>query len=218
MRLLNVLKAQSRWLFPVEDINPDGLDWAPLLEGIKRRYSFQGFPLTPDQQTLSKGIRFTGGSLVLKDERPIAIENISIFRDGVVVETRRTTAVTDAVIDDLLFVVLKDHGFRFEPEMLRAKRYLSQLVVTSTIELGNVSDKLRQFETFLSQVSGAGWNFKAAGMAFNTDPENPEDALQFRFERRAGSRFEERRYFTEAPFATDQHQAAITEMERILVG
>ena len=216
MKLLNVSCARSIWLFPVEDLNPDGLDLVPIMLAVRTRYRFSKSPGRPDEVSLPDGIRFGGGSFALEDGRQVEVSALKLYQDGLVAETRHSTEATDCFLANLLDFVCKNHGLRFEGDMAQTKSYLSELIVSSGIELDRLNEKLSRFATFLSTLEGASPDYRASAVSFSTDPQNPNSAQRFRFERRAGSRFAENRYFSQAALRTDDHVAAIEEWERLL--
>ncbi len=216
MKLLNVSCARSIWLFPVEDLNPNGLDLVPIVMAVRTRFRFSKSPGRPDEVSLSDGIRFGGGSFALEDGRQVEVSALKMFQDGLVAETRHSTEATDYFIATLLDFVCKNHGLRFEGEMPQTKRYTSELIISSEIELDRLSEKLSRFAAFLSTLEGANVNYRASAVSFTTDPQSPDSAQHFRFERRTGSRFAEKRYFSQAALRTDDHLAAIEEWERLL--
>lgn len=216
MKLLNISCARTIWLFPVEDLNPDGLALDPIIEAIRTRFRFSKSPGRSEEHSLGDGIRFGAGSYTLEDGRQVEISALTIYQDGLVAETRHSTGATDSFLLYLMDFVSKNHGFRFEMEMVQTKRYMSELIISSGIQLERLSEKFSRFAAFLNTLEGTTLDYQASAISFRTDPESPNSAQPFRFERRAGSRFAENRYFSQAPLRTSDHLIAIEEWERLL--
>lgn len=216
MKLLNVSCARSIWLFPVEDLNPDGLDLVPIVVAIRTRFRFSKSPGRPDEVSLGEGIRFGAGTFALEDGRQVEVPALTIYQDGLVAETRHSTEATDQFLTSLLDLVSKNHGLKFEGNMVQSKRYTSELIVSSDIELDRLSETFSRFAAFLSTLEGASVDYRASAVSFSTDPQNPNSAQHFRFERRVGSRVAENRYFSQAALRTDDHMTAIEEWERLV--
>src|ERR1035438_3902196 len=100
MQLLNVLKAQSVWLFETHDLNPRGKSFLPeMLEWLKERYEFQTAPASVKDIDDSKGLTFKQGSFPLGSDTLVV--EISLYNDGVIANTYSSTAATDMFLKDV---------------------------------------------------------------------------------------------------------------------
>jgi hypothetical protein len=213
MKLLNVTLARSIWLFPTEELNPHGLDIAPVLWAIKERYRFQRFPQKPEEIYAPKdGVRFGDGTFKMESE-PIAIKEFTIHGDGVVVETLRSTEASDAFISDMLAFVTQQYRLTFDAAMLRSKIYINDMIVSTEFNFDTISKRLTQFGAILSEKIGL--TFKLGSLRFSTEPRSGRP-VQFVFERRAGANFDDKRYWSEAPLTTQDHLAMLDQLEKIL--
>lgn len=212
MKLLNVSLARSIWLFPTEELNPFGIDMVPVLAAVKERYSFQKFPQKTEEIYNPKdGIRFGDGAFKV-DGGAIAIRELSVYGDGIVVETYSSTKASDAFIADLLSFATGQFRLKFDDGMLRNKIYVSNVVVSTDIDLDSINEKLARFAALLSKELGV--SFRVGSLRLLTEPKNGRTA-QFIFERRAGTNFDDNRYFAEAPLPTDTHLEMLDEFEKI---
>src|SRR5258708_35240825 len=101
MELLNVLKAQSTWLFDTNDINPRGKNFLPeMLEWLKEKYQFQTTPASIKDVDQTKGLAFRTGSFSLGIEA-LAVD-LTLYTDGVIGNTYSSTHATDLVLREVL--------------------------------------------------------------------------------------------------------------------
>lgn len=211
MRVLSVGLARSIWLFPLEDLNPRGLDVIPALNSIRTRYGFQKAPKIEEVFQETGGIQFLNGSFRLKDGTQIEIQSFTIYRDGLVAETRRDTATTDEFLAGLLELLTGKHAFERVP--VRQKDYLSELIVSTGLDLGRVCASLDGFADVLSSKAGAA--FQTSSIRFSTSPGPTGVPLTFSFEYRTGTPFDQKRYFSQAPVDTAAHISLLEEFEKI---
>jgi hypothetical protein len=102
--------------------------------------------------------------------------------------------------------------------MIRRKAYVSEVVVTTTLNLAALNPKFQQFAALLAEGCGENLDFQPDQIRFGTDIAQSPISLKFRFERRDGSRFSDNRYFSLAPTTTEKHQQLLDALEAILSG
>ncbi len=216
MHLINVSVARSVWLFPTEDMNPRGLDIRPLLGALQQRYVFQKSPSSVEDFSGSGGLEFGAGGFGFKDEL-IAITALKIFSDGLIAETKHSTAASDAVLQDAITFAVERFGWSFDDAMVNRKAYFSEIVVKANVDISGAGAKLQKIADLLSGRSPAK-PFVPVGLRFGVDPASP-GGMQvplFVIERRVNVPFEENRYFSQAPATTERHLHLLEEVEKII--
>lgn len=238
MKLIQVKLARSIWLFDIRDLNPKGKDLvADLVEWIEDKYSFAtapdpdnpllessaAKPSTPPQQPTPHGpggMTFQRGRFQAQEEISVEIASLTIYDDGVVVDTTSTTEDGDRFADDLLGHAALEFKLTYDHETVRRKMYLSQLIVRSEMDLGSISPALATFAQKLpSNYSGAPQpNFGVGGIAFWSEPNDSGVHRPFRVERQLGRTFAEQRFFSEALMKTHVHLEYLGEFEKTMMG
>jgi hypothetical protein len=215
MRLVSVSIARSIWLVPFEEINPTGFDLIPLFLGIRQRYGFQKWPKLEDLSTgAPTGFQFGSGSMKLPDGTSIEIASFTIFKDGLVADTRHATTSSDIFLNDVLTFLAEKHRLIYEAAMVREKNYLSEVVVSAEVDLTQTCEKVSRFTSLLSTMLGE--QFSATSFRFGTPPTGAKAGLSFTFEYRSGLPFDHKRYFSQAPCTTDQHVKLLNEFASIM--
>lgn len=216
MNLRSVRKARSLWFVRIEDLNPHGLDIVPILAAVQARYRFQIHPTKPEHIYTQNWIEFARGTFGREDGGPVEIESMKIYQDGILADTRHSTDLSDLFIGDLLDFLVQRHSITFDPRMINRKAYLSQIIFSVANEIGSLSERLAAFSKLLTEQVGEGRVFEPTAIQFGTNPATGGE-LQFSIERQAAVPFEEHRYYSSAPLATDKHLDALKAWERLLV-
>jgi hypothetical protein len=228
------VKARSIWLFDLQDLNPSGKDIAEdLFDWIKEAYGFSVSPdlrtLLPvarnnptgtDAQTLSAGAVFEKGHFRTREEAFIEISKLTLFNDGIVIDTPSSTTEGDRFAQDLLESAAREFSLTYDEETVRKCIYLSELVVRSDISLDLVNARLAAFATRISEAFSEDPKpqVRIAGLQFWSEPNEAGKHRLFTLERQAGKAFAERRYFSQAPFQTEEHFKLLQELEQIMMG
>jgi hypothetical protein len=217
MKLLNVVQARSVWLFSTDDLNPRGLDLVPIVMGIRDRYSFQKHPTKAEEvYPASGGIEFGRGAFKLPTGDQIEVVSLVFFSDGIVAETRHSTTASDQVLEDVLSFATDTFRLSFDPTMVARKTYSSELVFATDIHLDRVNARLKRFAALLAKTAGEAFHFELGSLRFLSAPVSNGIQLQFTFERRFGTEFDQNRYYSQAPFTTEKHLELLQELEELL--
>jgi hypothetical protein len=230
MKLIQTKLARSIWLFDIRDMNPKGKDIiGDLVSWIKESYDFAVAPdsnnplpnATPPPTTAAPkaevplGLTFQRGSFQAEEEIYVAINNLTIYDDGIVIDSASSTEDGDKFGIDLLKSAAQEFALTFDADTVRKRLYLSELVVRSDINLTSLSPIL---PTFLEKISSAAVPFAVGGISFWTDADAASRHKTFRFERQAGRALDENRYFSDAQMETKAHFIALQEFERLVMG
>jgi hypothetical protein len=200
-------------------MNPKGVDLFPTLsQALINRYKFKKFPpqnSVPDES--KEGIKFESGSFVVEEGQRIIIMALTIYADGVIADTRSTTAHSDAFLIDVLSHLSSELGIPSHESIVQEKKYLSQLFVSTDKSFDSINQKLKTIATYLSKnVYQGGIRFEFGGMSFWADQTDKFPPPPFSIERVVNVPFSENRYYTAAPLPTDKHLEVLNKLESIL--
>lgn len=219
MELLAVRTARLITLFPTEELNPRGraviFDVAPALV---ERYNFLKHPQNFEEFDEQKGITFEGGRW-----NDLAIDRITIYTNGILVDTRSSTDDSEKILVDALSWAAESFGFVYKPEMIKQRLYLSELLVRSEVALNALNPKLKVLSEWLSKtvsnILGQPLNYEAVGIGFNFDPfATKHTPTSLRIERLSEATFSENKYYTTAPLPTNEHIKFLEDFEAALKG
>ena len=220
MQLLSVALARSVWLFDMNEMNPTGKSLFPeILLWAGEKYSFQTFPKSiTDIDNDTKSYVFKMGQFHAEDG-PINV-NLSFYNDGLVAESWASTEKTDAFLEDLLRSASQKYGLSYQPEMIRSKRYVSELIVRLSATLSDINPKVLEFSQALSSAFAAYklLPFEMMGISFGLD--SSESAYKppgFTIERKVGAPFSDNRFWSRSPFATSDHFRLVGQFEEMLL-
>ncbi len=204
MKLIHVKQARSIWIFDLRDLNPKGKDiLGDLIDWIKDNYGFAVAPdpenpvvtTPPNAPSAAPGYVFQRGRFQVREEIFIEITTLTLYGDGMVIDTPASTEEADQFANDLLRSASQEYALVFEPAMIRKRMYVSELIVRSDIELERLSPKLRSFAARITEVmpDGAKPVFQSAGLSFWSEPNDSGAHKIFSLERTAANFFAEHR-------------------------
>ncbi|MGD1071039.1 MAG: hypothetical protein ABSB15_12945 [Bryobacteraceae bacterium] len=235
MKLIHAKLARSIWLFDIRDMNPKGKDiLRDLVSWIKDNYDFAIAPdpenpianAAPRATTVAPkvegipGLTFQRGSFQAEEAVYLAIDSLTIYDDGIVVDSASSTEDADKFALDLLTGATQQFALAYDAETVRKRLYLSELVVRSDINLTSLNPALPAFaERISAPFSGTpGMPFTVGGLSFWSDTDGSGKQRMVRFERQAGRSLGENRYYSDAPMETRTHFEMLEEFERLFVG
>lgn len=230
MKLVHVKQARSVWLFDIQDLNPGGKKVVEdIVDWIKDSYHFAVSPdlgkvLAPAEGQQGNlpiaGLVFQRGSFQARPDLFVEIGNLTLYNDGIVVDTVSSTHESDQFAGDLLTSVAREFSLAYEPEMIRKRLYLSALIMRSENSLGAIHPGLAAFAARLSEALGNGPSsqFQLADLRFWSEPNDNGVHKVFSLMPQAGKALSEHRYLSEAPLKTADHLRLLDELEQILLG
>lgn len=216
MKLLSVQNARSIWLGHLSDLNPKGINLLPVVSPfLQEIYKFIKYPSVQDMLNPKDGLKFEKGEFPDSQGNPILV-NLTIYEDGLVVESGMSTDHADALLNDVLTKVDESFKLAKYEEVINSKVYLSELMVTTDKSLELVNPQLKLISEFLSNNVEQGKKFEAGGITFFPDQINKVNPASFRFERALNCPFSEKRYYSIAPLQTHKHLELLDKLEKIL--
>ncbi len=222
MKLLSIKQARSIWLIYLIEINPRGLNLYTLIKPMIEKYKFKIYPTKPEELGFGKEtreIKFSGGSFEKDPQHNIGFD-LTIYNDGLTLDTRSSTDDSDTILNEFLTWISTEIDLVPYQEVLRSKLYLSELYVQTKKSLNSLNPKLAAFAKHLtSLIVGHEHHpiaFEMSGITFWTDPSVINPPGPFRFERTIDIPFIENRYYSAAPLQTNVHLEMLIELESIL--
>ena len=190
-----------------------------LIPALVKRCNFQKFPKEYDDLDEQKGVEFLEGKW-----EGITVDTLTIYRNGIIVDTRSSTADSEKILEETLVWAAKEFGITYRPGVIKREGYVSNLTFYSKIPLlSGLNDALSKLSTRIgnatSQVVGHPLSFETVGITMNH--EWPQVAgrpiAAFTINRRIETPFSENKYFSEAPLPTDLHITLLQEFENELL-
>lgn len=211
MELISIIQARTVGLFEVQALDPRGrVSTFESIQLLTEYFSFAQGPKSIGDLNIQKGIDFVGGKL-----GEVNIEKLSLFENGVVVDTRSSTADSHAVIEALITFSNERLGATVRPN--RWMR-LSQLSFRSSINFSKLTTALDYLSTEIGRLvtRDYGQEILFLPFALHLSADHSQTNLQparFVIERRAETPFKENIYFSAAPVDTDKHIELIQYLE-----
>jgi hypothetical protein len=215
MELLSIVTARSIFLFEVDSLDPLGSrSAAEVVAELRSRYSFAVVPDSLNNIDNNKGAEFSSGRL-----KDIVIDKLTLFSNGIVVDTRSSTENAEAIANDLLEVSRETLGSR---AIVGRKHFVSQITFKSTMQLSRMNPILSEISEQIKQSLGSSMHQEylvdTVGVTVQVD-ETQARILPAKFviARRADAAFFENIYFASAPLRTPLHLELVEKFEASLL-
>lgn len=187
------------------------------LEAIRAlgdKYSFAKVPRTFAELDPQKGIELAEGRL---DD--IVVDKITVYVNGLMVDTRSSTDNSEKVLNSLLELVHQAFGATIRPVR---RTFTSQLVFKSDLRLASLNPALEKIAERVTTNASAdmkhAFRFEPTAILINTDLSQTKIAPSvFSVERLAETPFTENTYFSVAPMKTSDHLDLVREFESALL-
>jgi hypothetical protein len=215
MQLSAVVLARALAFVESYDLNPRARAFYPdLVKGIVEKFGFLKFPIKPEDFDEEKGVEFIGGRW-----GDVTVEKFTIYRNGLLLDTRITTAESQRVLLEGLGWAAATFGLVYDQKMIRRWGYLSNLTFHSDcpflLKGSQPVHKLNQrIYAAVSELSGdkTAWEPTVLTLHSESIPRRPVTAA-FTIQRRADTPFSENKYYSEAPLPTDKHVTILEAFE-----
>jgi hypothetical protein len=220
MKVITTEACQVLQLFHADDFTPaEGVYLPIVLDAIADRYEFVSVPEEFNGDDLSKGAKFKVGHVEIGG-RDIAVQQIHLYNDGVLV-TAKNTKDADLATDDFCEWMIRTFKLP-DAKPRRPRKYVSTVVVEFE---ENLDSALRQFDKISKVLSSAitdayqvPTNIQLNRISFNADPQTVPHLFntQFNIERRVGIPYGDNRYHSTAPLKTEIHLGCLEHLEAAL--
>jgi hypothetical protein len=215
MQLAAVLLARTLLFVESFDLNPRGKAYYPdIVQGLVEKCGFQKFPQKLEDFDETKGVEFLSGRW-----GDVTIETVKIYNNGVLLDTRVSTAESERIIKEALTWAASQFGLVYSPKMITRRGYVSNLTFHSDIPIlamanSPIAKLLQRASQAFSQTTGDKTPWGPTILTMNSEqiPRKPLHA-PFTIQRRAETTFAENKYFSEAPLPTDEHIRLLESFE-----
>lgn len=216
MELISIVRARMVAMIQLQQWDPFGR--ALTLEALGRiggRYSFIKVPTKLEDIDLQKGAELQEGRL-----GDIRIDRITIFLNGIVIDTRSSTEDSEKVLNDIISLALESFGAIIKPAR---QSFVSQFVFHSNMRLAALNPVFPKVAAVLTERASADlkhpFTFEPTAILLNADTAQAKTApAMFSIERRAEIPFAENTYFSNAPLRTAEHIELVKTFEASLPG
>ena len=220
MQVSAILLARYLGFVETFDLNPVGKVFFPdLIPALVERYKFQSFPTKFDELDEQKGVEFLEGKW-----DGVTVDRLTIYRNGIMMDTRSSTADSEKLLEDVLLWAAKEFQVAYRPGMIKRKAYVSQLTFHSDVPiLGGLNSALSRLSVRVgratNEITGDDLVFEPFTVTLHHDRISlRQPVAAFTIQRRLETPFSENKYFSEAPLPTDLHLTLLQEFENDLVG
>jgi hypothetical protein len=208
-------------LFPLEEVVPlGGVSDPDVVAKVQERYRFTKGPDLKTDEVAKNGYKFEIGNFQFENAT-VRIGDFALYRDGIVVNAT-TTDAAEAFLDDVVSYMRKEFLFRefiTEPRkyfqsqvVVEFDRSPAKLIHSFEQIIKSISDRLR--ETYSLEIP---MGFTRLDIDFDRTQSRASTLIQrVIIERRVGVPFDKERYFCAAPLRTADHEALLSEIERLL--
>jgi hypothetical protein len=223
MESFSVIRASSfralrPWLF-------DKIIPLELINAVKQRYQF----VNPDTSSFSSNapIDFQAGKFQY-DGKTISVEQFVVTHIGnratsLGVSTRMSSDASDAFLDNVIEWAATEYGLDANEVLPRS--YFSQVEFVLSKPVSSYFTELNEVgKAITDYVQGYGLEncppYEFGGFSMHFDLVKYDNLTPrpqpFAIERRVGSSYEERKYFSQAPLRTKDHKTIVERLEGIL--
>jgi hypothetical protein len=218
MKLTAIVMARALAFVEIEELNPKGKAYYPdIVAALVERFKFQKYPTKPEDFDETKGVQFADGKFA-----DGTLDRVQLFTHGIVIDTRVSTAVSAALLNDTLLWAKSALGMHYEESMVKRRAFVSQVTFESNLKLVKLNPILEKagsvISSSLSTSTGQPIHFEPTGIVLSLDQSVSKLAPgTFTLERRAEIPFADNKYFSSAPLSTDEHLKLLQEFEKVLL-
>lgn len=218
MEITAVMLARIVAFIEVQELNPKGKAYYPdIVAALVKRFNFRVYPTKPEDFDEAKGVQFADGKFA-----DGTVDKLQIFTHGLIVDTRVSTDVSEKLLRDTLLWAKSEIGLHFEERMIKRKGFGSQLTFESEMKMSQLNPVIGRIgEAISSKVSLTMCQpvtYEPTGILLNLDQSMSKLMPgTFSIERRADVPFSEKKYFSNAPLATQDHIDLLKDFETTLL-
>jgi hypothetical protein len=201
-------------LFELAELNPQGRVFVPsLISPLVNRFSFQKKPEKFEDFDLSKGVSFEFGYF-----GDTTITKLSFYNDGISLDTRSHTQESQQVVFAILEWLASEYGLNYHPRLIKRWAYVTNVTFYSDADLTLLNPVMAFACQRLSELAADGGSgslgYRVTRVAMDCDKSvNKIHKVSFVLERSLLTRFEDNKYFAEAPLKSDDLLTLLEEIE-----
>jgi hypothetical protein len=218
MKLSAVILARSIAFVDINDLSPRGRLFFPaLVPLIAQRFGFQVVPTKHEDFDETKGIKFSDGFY-----GESYIQHLTVWSDGIGIDVRSSTEEGEAILKDALNWLSIEVGLNWTEDLVKRWAYLSQVTFFSDHIFSKTDPALEALSKALSREVSSNlsneFDFQTTALTLNFDRAlRSSPVAPFSIQRRGGVRFDEKKFFSEAPLKTFTHLQILEEYEKNLI-
>ena len=215
MKVAAINKARALALIELDELNLGGkVRFSDCVAPLVQKYGFEVFPQKPEDFDLdNKGARFESGKA-----GAIAIDSLLIYNGAIYIDTFSSTSDSQAILLAMLEWGRESLGLSYTEGMLKKWAYISQIVFYTDFPLlASFSTPLQNLAQKTSRITEelhGGLKYEPTAFRIGHDPVVRKHGIASLYvEHRVNSRFDENKYFSEAPLPTHLHIKFLEEFE-----
>jgi len=215
MNILAVTKARALAFLEIDELNRNGkVRFFDCIASIVEKYRFAVFPQkTEDFDLDNKGVHFESGKA-----GDLAIDSLVIYNRAIVVDTFSTTDDSQRIVQEMLEWGAGSLGLTYSPEQITRWGYISDLLFSTEFPLlatfSSPLEKLARKTSAFTDKNFGNLPYQAMSVTVGHDPTVRKNAIAgFLITHRIDTRFDQNRYFSEAPLPTNLHIKCLEEFE-----
>ncbi|WP_158820335.1 hypothetical protein [Granulicella sp. S156] len=217
MNLAAIVKARTLGFIEIDELNTSGrVRLADIVPEIAKRYDFKIFPTKIEDFDLNdKGVVFASGRL-----GGIVIDELKIYSGLIYVESLSTTEDSHKILIDLLEWGAENLGLTYTDGMIRHWAYVSHISFNTDFPLikalSSPLDKIAEKTgKKVSELFGEEIVYHPMNFVVGHDPRTRKYGIApFSIQQRAGIKFDDNKFFSEAPLPTELHIEYLREIEK----
>lgn len=216
MQLSAIITSRALAFIDVNEILSGGNIYLPDASKIlASEFGFQKVPTKPEEFNMSDGVEFKLGR-----SKTVVIERLVIFYGLVLLETKSTTEVSQQALLEIFRTVFNEMKMNFSEDLIKRWAFISFLTFYTDFPLlAQYSDPLnllaQKTTKAVSQFFDEDLKYEPLEIKIGHETNlRKNDIASFTIQHRAGTRFSENKYYSEAPLPTDLHWKLLQEFER----
>jgi hypothetical protein len=218
MDLVNVIQSQAIRFMQQPMPLGHAVFFPDIVKAVRARYGFVEGPNTVLDHTIE---RPEGVTFLMGHSEEVAVDRLSIYREGALVEGRESTERMDAFFDDVVDFIRVEFGIALADSAPVSRLYLSKIEVRGQVGLVGAFERLnvlalalaaqvRSYGVDLQPYSVGGFSLFSEAVSGTVPPS------RFVFERRVGHPHDANMFVSEAPVSTRQHMELLNTLEKSL--
>jgi hypothetical protein len=216
MRIAAVTKARALGFIEIDELNRNGrIRLADVVPALVKRYGFLIYPTKiEDFDVNDKGMTFGSGRL-----NDIVIDELKIYSGAIYAETLSSTDDSRTVLLDILEWGANELELTYTAGMIKRWAYVSDITFYTDFpllrSLSSPLDKLaRKTGDQVTEIFGEDIVYHPMNFVVGHDPRVRKHGIAgFTIQQRVNTKFDENKYFSEAPLPTAVHLKFLAELE-----